>query len=64
MMDVLSGAVIADLALQATRTVAESAGLTMVGVDDRLAALGRLSRDAFEAGLYERNVFPEGGVDD
>jgi Rrf2 family protein len=64
MLDVLSGAVIADLASQATRTVAGSAGLTKVGVDDRLAALGRLSRDAVEAGLYERSVFPEGGVDE
>jgi excisionase family DNA binding protein len=27
----------------------------------RLAALDRLTQDAFEAGLYERNVFPEGG---
>ncbi len=32
--------------------------------EERMAALGRLSRDAFEAGLYERNVFPEGGVDE
>jgi excisionase family DNA binding protein len=32
--------------------------------EERMAALGRLSRDAIEAGLYERNVFPEGGVDD
>jgi hypothetical protein len=31
---------------------------------ERLAALDRLSRDAFEAGLYERNVFPAGGSDD
>lgn len=30
----------------------------------RLAALDRLSRDAFEAGLYERNVLPEGGRDE
>lgn len=29
-----------------------------------LAALDRLSRDAFEAGLYERNVLPEGGRDE
>ena len=32
--------------------------------EERMAALGRLTRDAFEAGLYERNVFPEGGVDE
>jgi excisionase family DNA binding protein len=31
---------------------------------ERLAALDRLSRDAFAAGLYERNVFPEGGADE
>jgi excisionase family DNA binding protein len=30
----------------------------------RLAALDMLARDAFEAGLYERNVFPEGGTDE
>ena len=50
MLDVLSGALIGDLALQATRTVAGSAGLTKVCGDARLAALGRLTRDAFEAG--------------
>ena len=32
--------------------------------EERLAALNRLSRDAFEAGMYERNVFPEGGSDE
>jgi excisionase family DNA binding protein len=31
---------------------------------ERLAALDILARDAFEAGLYERNVFPEGGTDE
>lgn len=31
---------------------------------ERVAALGRLARDAFEAGLYERNVIPEGGLDE
>jgi len=31
---------------------------------ERLAALDLLARDAFEAGLYERNVFPEGGTDE
>jgi excisionase family DNA binding protein len=31
---------------------------------ERLASLDRLSRDAFEAGLYERNVFPKGGSDE
>jgi excisionase family DNA binding protein len=31
---------------------------------ERLAALDRLSRDAFASGLYERNVFPEGGADE
>jgi excisionase family DNA binding protein len=30
----------------------------------RLAALDLLARDALEAGLYERNVFPEGGTDE
>jgi excisionase family DNA binding protein len=30
---------------------------------ERLASLDRLSRDAFESGMYERNVFPEGGSD-
>jgi hypothetical protein len=31
---------------------------------ERLAALDLLAHDAFEAGLYERNVFPEGGTDE
>ena len=31
---------------------------------ERLAALDLLARDAFEAGLYERNVFPKGGADE
>jgi excisionase family DNA binding protein len=31
---------------------------------ERQAALDRLSRDAFEAGLYERNRAPEGGSDE
>jgi len=30
----------------------------------RLASLDLLARDAFEAGMYERNVFPEGGSDE
>jgi excisionase family DNA binding protein len=30
---------------------------------ERLAALDLLARDAFDAGLYERNAFPEGGTD-
>jgi hypothetical protein len=32
--------------------------------EQRLASLDRLARDAFEAGLYERSVIPEGGVDE
>ena len=31
---------------------------------ERLAALDLLARDAFKAGLYERNVFPKGGTDE
>jgi excisionase family DNA binding protein len=31
---------------------------------ERLSALDLLARDAFEAGLYERNTFPEGGSDE
>ena len=31
---------------------------------ERLASLDLLARDAFEAGMYERNVFPEGGSDE
>jgi excisionase family DNA binding protein len=31
---------------------------------ERLAALDLLARDAFEAGLYGRNVFPKGGTDE
>jgi excisionase family DNA binding protein len=31
---------------------------------ERLAALDLLARDAFEAGLYERNLLPEGGTDE
>lgn len=31
---------------------------------ERNAALDRLSRDAFEAGLYDRNRIPEGGSDE
>jgi len=31
---------------------------------ERLASLDMLARDAFEAGMYERNVFPEGGADE
>ena len=30
----------------------------------RLAALDLLASDALEAGLYDRNVFPEGGTDE
>ena len=32
--------------------------------EEREAALDHLSRQAFEAGLYDRNVMPEGGSDD
>jgi excisionase family DNA binding protein len=32
--------------------------------EERLAALDRLSRDAFETGLYDRNVLPKGGMDE
>ena len=31
---------------------------------ERLAALDRLAREAFDAGLYERNVFPQDGRDE
>lgn len=31
---------------------------------ERLAALDRLARDAYESGLYDRNVMPEGGSDE
>ena len=31
---------------------------------ERLASLDLLARDAFEAGLYERNAFPKGGSDE
>src|SRR5205823_8152438 len=31
---------------------------------ERQASLDRLSRQAFEAGLYDRNVMPEGGSDE
>jgi excisionase family DNA binding protein len=31
---------------------------------ESLSALDLLARDAFEAGLYERNIFPEGGSDE
>ncbi len=32
--------------------------------EERQAALDRLSQQAFEAGLYDRNVMPEGGRDE
>jgi excisionase family DNA binding protein len=32
--------------------------------EERQAALDRLSMQAFEAGLYDRNVMPEGGKDE
>ena len=32
--------------------------------EERQAALDRLSRQAFEAGLYDRNVMPAGGRDE
>jgi len=32
--------------------------------EERLAALDRLSRDTFEAGLYDRNVLPKHGTDE
>jgi hypothetical protein len=31
---------------------------------ERLSALELLARDAFQTGLYKRNVFPEGGSDE
>ena len=31
---------------------------------ERLASLDMLARDAFESGMYERNVFPKGGADE
>jgi hypothetical protein len=31
---------------------------------ERQVALNRLSRHAFETGLYEKNKFPEGGQDE
>lgn len=31
---------------------------------ERMAALDRLARDAFEAGLYEHNAMPESGFDE
>ena len=32
--------------------------------EETVAALDRLSRHAFENGLYDRNVMPEGGTDE
>jgi excisionase family DNA binding protein len=32
--------------------------------EERSAALDRLTRHSFEAGLYEKNRFPEGGQDE
>lgn len=32
--------------------------------EERRASLDRLSRQAFEAGMYDRNVMPEGGRDE
>ena len=32
--------------------------------EERVAALDRLARDAFEAGMYEQNVFPADGSDE
>ena len=32
--------------------------------DERLAALDRLSRDAFESGLYDQDYFPQNGSDE
>ncbi len=32
--------------------------------EERQASLDRLSRQAFEAGLYDRNVMPEGSSDE
>jgi excisionase family DNA binding protein len=32
--------------------------------EERKEALDRLAREAFEAGLYDRNTFPEGGQDE
>ena len=31
---------------------------------ERQEALDRLTREAFDAGLYDRNTFPEGGRDE
>jgi excisionase family DNA binding protein len=31
---------------------------------ERLASLDRLARDAYDAGLYQRNAMPEGGSDE
>lgn len=31
---------------------------------ERFAALDRLAREAFEEGLYDRNIFPPGGADE
>lgn len=32
--------------------------------EERQAALDQLTREAFDAGLYDRNTFPEGGQDE
>jgi len=43
----------------------DSADSLAFGTDeDVLDALDRLSRQAFEAGLYDRNEMPEGGSDE
>ena len=34
------------------------------GDEERQMALDRLSQDAFELGLYDRNEMPEGGADE
>jgi hypothetical protein len=43
----------------------ESAARSRDNGDEELqVALDRLSRDAFELGLYDRNRMPEGGTDE
>ena len=37
--------------------------LSDLATPQRLAALDRLARDAYDAGLYEKNVLPKGGTD-
>lgn len=39
-------------------------GRATTGDEELHMALDRLSRDAFELGLYDRNEMPEGGTDE